>query len=77
MKRRQDQVAGQRCLDRDLGGFEVSILTDEDDVWDPGEGMNEATPAKFRPICSFICTWLIPGRLNSTGSSAVIMFVSG
>ena len=25
---------------------------------------------------SFICTWLMPGRLNSTGSSAVIMLVS-
>ena len=33
--------------------------------------------AKFRPIESFICTWLMPGRLNSTGSSAVMMFVSG
>ena len=33
--------------------------------------------AKFRPIWSFIWTWLMPGRLNSTGSSAVMMFVSG
>ena len=33
--------------------------------------------AKLRPICSFICTWLMPGRLNSTGSSAVMMLTSG
>ena len=33
--------------------------------------------AKFRPICSFIWTWLTPGSWNSTGSSAVMMFVSG
>ena len=32
--------------------------------------------AKLRPICSFICTWLMPGKLNSTGSSAVMMLVS-
>ena len=33
--------------------------------------------AKFNPICSFICTWLTPANWNSTGSSAVMMFVSG
>ena len=32
--------------------------------------------AKFSPICSFICTWLMPAKLNSTGSSAVMMFTS-
>ena len=32
--------------------------------------------AKFRPMFSRIWTWLMPGRLNSTGSSAVMMFVS-
>ncbi|MND08737.1 hypothetical protein D3C83_315760 [compost metagenome] len=32
--------------------------------------------AKLRPMSSCICTWLIPGRLNSTGSSAVEMFDS-
>jgi hypothetical protein len=32
--------------------------------------------AKFNPMLSRICTWLIPWRLNSTGSSAVMMFVS-
>src|SRR5271156_4655155 len=32
--------------------------------------------AKLSPICSFICTWLMPANWNSTGSSAVIMFVS-
>ena len=33
--------------------------------------------AKFRPISSCICTWLMPCRLYSTGSSAVLMFTSG
>ena len=33
--------------------------------------------AKFSPMFSRICTWLTPGRLNSTGSSAVMMLVSG
>ena len=33
--------------------------------------------AKFRPMFSRTCTWLTPARLNSTGSSAVMMLVSG
>ena len=33
--------------------------------------------AKFNPMFSRTCTWLMPGRLNSTGSSAVMMLVSG
>ena len=33
--------------------------------------------AKFRPMLSLTCTWLTPARLNSTGSSAVMMLVSG
>src|ERR1017187_9815977 len=33
--------------------------------------------AKFRPICSFICTWLTPPSWNSTGSSAVMMVFLG
>ena len=33
--------------------------------------------AKFRPMFSRTCTWLMPTRLNSTGSSAVMMLVSG
>ena len=31
--------------------------------------------AKLRPISSCICTWLMPTRLNSMGSSAVEMLV--
>ena len=30
--------------------------------------------AKLRPISSCICTWLMPAKLNSTGSSAVEIF---
>ncbi len=30
--------------------------------------------AKLRPMSSCICTWLMPAKLNSTGSSAVEMF---
>ncbi len=33
--------------------------------------------ANVRPICSFIWTWLIPARLNSIGSSAVMMLTVG
>ncbi len=32
--------------------------------------------AKLSPMFSRTCTWLTPGRLNSTGSSAVMMLVS-
>ena len=32
MQRREHEVTGQRCLNRDLRGLEVSNLTDEDDV---------------------------------------------
>ncbi len=33
--------------------------------------------AKFSPMFSLTWTWLTPARLNSTGSSAVMMLVSG
>ena len=33
--------------------------------------------AKVRPISSLTCTWLTPFRLYSTGSSAVMMLMSG
>ncbi len=33
--------------------------------------------AKVSPMLSLTCTWLIPGRLNSTGSSAVLMLSLG
>ena len=35
------------------------------------------TLANVRPMLSRTCTWLMPGRLNSTGSSAVMMLTSG
>jgi hypothetical protein len=38
---------------------------------------DRSAAAKLRPMFSRICTWLMPTRLNSTGSSAVMMLVSG
>jgi hypothetical protein len=32
VQRREDQVAGERGLDGDLGGLEVADLADQDDV---------------------------------------------
>ena len=37
---------------------------------------DRSAAAKFSPMFSLTCTWLTPTRLNSTGSSAVMMLVS-
>ena len=68
---------GERGLDRDLGGLEVADLADHDDVRVlPQEGA-QAHRRSSSPISSCICTWLMPCRLYSTGSSAVLMLQPG
>jgi hypothetical protein len=76
VQRRQHQVPGQRRLDRDLRRLEVADLADQDDVGVLAQERAAAPPAKFRPMFSRTWTWLTPTRLNSTGSSAVMMLVS-
>ena len=46
VQRREDQVARQRRLHRDLGGFQVADLADEDDV---GVGRGVSHRASRRP----------------------------
>ena len=75
VERREHQVAGERGLDRDLRGLEVADLADHDDVRVLAQEARSAA-AKLRPMSSCICTWLMPAKLNSTGSSAVEMFTS-
>ena len=75
VQRREHQVAGERGLDGDLGGLEVADLADHDDVGVLAqEGAQRG--GEVQPISSCICTWLMPTRLYSTGSSAVEMLVA-
>ena len=69
-------MAGERRLDRDLRGLEVADFADQDDVGVLAQEGRSAA-AKLRPMFSRTWTWLTPTRLNSTGSSAVMMLVSG
>jgi hypothetical protein len=51
----EDEVACERGLDGDLGRLEVADFADEDDVRVLPRKERSAA-AKFKPICSFICT---------------------
>jgi len=72
VQRGQHQVAGERRLDGDLGRFEVANLADHDDVGilpqKRAQSRREVQPDIFMHL-----NWLMPGRLYSTGSSAVQM----
>ena len=70
----EHQVAGERRLDADLRGLEVADLADHDDVGVLPQEASAGAAAKLSPISSCICTWLMPAKLYSTGSSAVQMF---
>jgi len=65
-------VPGERGPCTDFRRFKVANLADQNDVGILAQEGAERG-AKFRPICSFICTWLMPANWNSTGSSAVMM----
>ena len=73
---REHQMSGQRGADRDLRRLQVAHLADEDHVGilpqERPQGRGEVTPMSSRTR-----TWLIPAMLNSTGSSAVMMLMSG
>ena len=57
---------GLRCLDGDIGRFQVADLTHHDDVGVLAQERFEAA-AKVNPAFSFTLTWLTPGRLISDG----------
>src|SRR5207247_3490234 len=74
VRRRKNEVAVERGLDADFGGLEAADLAT---MMTSGSWRRKArsAAAKLRPISSCICTWLMPTRLNSIGSSAVEMLV--
>ena len=70
------QVSGEPAADGNFRGLEVADFADEDDVRvlteEAAERGGEVEADVLRT-----CTWLTPKRLNSTGSSAVMMLVFG
>ena len=74
VQRREDQVAGERRLDRHLGGLQVADLAHHDDVGilahqrtqAGGEGRGRST------ACTWV--WLNAGSIISIGSSIVQTF---
>ena len=76
VQRREDEVAGERGLDRDLGRLGVADLADHDDVGVLAEDGAQAV-ANVRPIAGFTWIWLTPSSWYSTGSSMVMIFLSG
>jgi len=48
------------ALTPDFRRFEVANLADQNDVGVLAEERAQRGPQSFRPICSFICTWLMP-----------------
>ena len=71
MQGAEHQVAGERRLDRDLGGLEVADLADHDDVRVVRAGCARRACAKVRPIVGLTWIWLMPSSWYSTGSSTV------
>ena len=75
MQSGEDQVTGHGRLDRDFTGFQVTNLADHTDVGvlaEEGlEGLGKGHARFFDDV-----TWLMPAKLNSTGSSAVRIFTS-
>ena len=58
-------------------GFVVADLADQDDVRILAQEGTQSGGEVQDDVASRIWTWLIPIRLNSTGSSAVMMLMSG
>ncbi len=59
------------CID-DLGRLDVADLADHDHVGVARRIVRSAA-AKVRPAFAFTCTWLMPARRYSTGSSTVMI----
>ena len=76
VERREDEVAGERGLDRDLGRLEVADLADQDHVGVLADDVPEPV-AKVRPIFGLTAIWLTPFSWYSTGSSTVMILRSG
>ena len=68
----EHDVTGQRGLDRDLRGLEVTDLTDQDLVGVLTQDRAQ-TVGEGRSISSSICTWIRPSISYSTGSSVVMI----
>ena len=66
-KRRQHQVAGQRGLDRDLGGFLVANLADQHDVRILAQDRRAGPLAKVRLIFGLTSICPMPGCVISIG----------
>ena len=72
---RENQMPGERRLNRDLRCFEVARFTDHDSVGIlPQKGAQDSR--KVKPMASFTGTCTMPSRSYSTGSSAVSNFES-
>ena len=72
----EDQVAGQGGLDRDIGGFAVADFADHDHVRILAHDVAQPD-ANVRPICGLTWIWLMPSIWYSTGSSIVMILLSG
>ena len=77
VQRREHEVARERRLDGDRRRLAVADFADEDDVGVLPQERPQDARRSVRPMLSRTGTWLMPGRLNSTGSSAVMMFMCG
>ena len=67
---------GERGADGDVGGLAVADFADHDHVRILAHDVPQAA-ANVRPICGFTWIWLIPSIWYSTGSSMVMIFLSG
>ena len=77
VQRGEHQVTGEGRLDRDFRHFQVADFADQDDVRRLTQHRAEDL-ARTSARCSR-CTWhwLMPAKLYSTGSSAVMIFGPG
>ena len=76
VQRGEHEVAGQRGLHGDLAvsWSRISPTRTMSGSW---RRIERSAEAKVRPAFALICTWLMPARRYSTGSSTVMMLTSG
>ena len=76
VQRREDQVAGERRLDGDcaVGRSRTSPIRTTSGS---GRRIAGSTAANVSPALWFTCTWVTPTNRYSTGSSTVMILISG